>query len=200
MPSRIIPWKAKPRPARGLLHLTASLRAIRPRIWRSFVVPEKVSLAKLHRVLQVLFDWENQHLHFFQFGALRFAPKAQAGKDLEDIAPLGDDYRGITLAQFALDLGDQFAYTYDMGDEWVVDLVVDGAQEGLTPVWCWCTSGERAGPPENCGGPHIFESIAPFLPGALDPDDPWMRQMFPPDYNPSYFDLETLNKNLARLR
>ncbi|MHB1095199.1 MAG: plasmid pRiA4b ORF-3 family protein [Gemmatimonadaceae bacterium] len=200
MRNRVIPWKAKPRPARGLLHLTASLRGLRPRIWRSFVVPEKVSLAKLHRVLQVLFDWENQHLHYFQFGALRFAPKLPRDEEFEGLPPLGDDYRGITLAQFTLDLGDRFAYTYDMGDEWVVDLEVDGAQEGLTPVWCWCTSGARAGPPENCGGPPVFEAMAPLLPLGFDAEDRWMREMFPPDYNPSHFDLETLNKALARLR
>lgn len=147
MSSRVIPWNATPHPARGLLHLTVSLRAIRPRIWRSFVVPEKVPLA--HR---------------------------------------------------ALDLGDRFAYTYDMGDEWVVDLVVDGAQDGLSPAWCWCTSGERSGPPVNCGGPPVLESIAPHLPSAFDSDDRWMRQMVPPEFNPNHFDLETLNKNSARLR
>lgn len=200
MSRRLIPWKTSPTRATGAIHLTATLRGIKPRIWRSFVVPERLTLARLHRVLQELFDWEDQHLHFFQFGNLAFAPAPPKGEEYDDIERLGADYKGIVLSQFALELGDHFSYTYDMGDEWIVDLAVDASQEGLIPTWCWCTSGERASPPENCGGPLFYSAYAPYLPGGYDPDDRESMEAFPPGFDPAAFDIDALNRRLARLR
>jgi len=197
---RVIPWKAMPRPARGMLHLTATLRGLRQAVWRSFVVPEAITLAKLHRVLQTLFEWEDRHLHLFQFGALRFAPHFPRGEEFDGLPPLGDDYRGLTLAQFTLDLGDRFSYTYDMGDEWIVDIVVDAAQEGLRPAWCWCTDGRRAAPPEDCGGPPIYDELVSLLTTGKAEIDGELIPGFAPDFVASRFDLAEINHRLSKLR
>ena len=160
-------------------------------------MPESITLAKLHRVLQALFDWRDQHLHFFQFGSLRFAPAPPKDEEGAEEELLGADYRGITLAQFTLDLGDCFSYTYDMGDEWVVDLTVDGFQEGPVRTRYRCLAGERAAPPDNCGGPLFYDAYAPYLPVGYDPDDSWSLEAFPSDFNPAAFDIDELNRQLA---
>jgi hypothetical protein len=50
-----------------ILQLRAVLRGIGPLIWRRLlVVPSDTSIAQLHEVLQVVFGWEDMHLHRFE--------------------------------------------------------------------------------------------------------------------------------------
>ena len=37
-----------------------------PPVWRRVVVPEKMSFADLHCVIQEIFGWEDMHLHIFE--------------------------------------------------------------------------------------------------------------------------------------
>lgn len=45
------------------LRIRVSLEDIGPPIWRSIQVPDDTKLSKPHRVLQLLFNWEDYHLH-----------------------------------------------------------------------------------------------------------------------------------------
>ncbi|MDD7176567.1 MAG: hypothetical protein SPG09_10555 [Lachnospiraceae bacterium] len=36
-----------------------------PPVWRRVVIPEKLSFENLHQVIQILFGWQNAHLHDF---------------------------------------------------------------------------------------------------------------------------------------
>ena len=36
-----------------------------PPVWRRVMIPEKINFADLHEVIQILFDWEGEHLHDF---------------------------------------------------------------------------------------------------------------------------------------
>jgi len=46
-------------------HLKIALHGVSPMIWRRLVIAENTSLAKLHYVLQSVFDWDDEHLHRF---------------------------------------------------------------------------------------------------------------------------------------
>ncbi len=48
------------------LHVT--LLHIDPPIWRRLRVPGELSLAELHRVLQISMGWTESHLHQFELG------------------------------------------------------------------------------------------------------------------------------------
>lgn len=37
-----------------------------PPVWRRVVIPDKITFAELHEIIQVLFGWEDEHLHEFQ--------------------------------------------------------------------------------------------------------------------------------------
>lgn len=37
-----------------------------PPVWRRVVVPEKMCFEDLHRVIQIIFGWEDMHLHIFE--------------------------------------------------------------------------------------------------------------------------------------
>jgi len=57
-----------------------------------------------------------------------------------------------------------FSYTYDFGDNWEHEILFEGRPAAGPGVkYPLCLEGERAGPPEDCGGPPIFEHILEVL-------------------------------------
>ena len=53
------------RRSRRILRLRASIVDIEPEVWRTIDVDESLTLAQLHTVLQVAFNWFGSHLHRF---------------------------------------------------------------------------------------------------------------------------------------
>jgi hypothetical protein len=49
------------RPSRRILRLRVSIVGIEPEIWRTIDVDDSLSLAELHMVLQVAFNWFGSH-------------------------------------------------------------------------------------------------------------------------------------------
>ena len=47
------------------LRLTTLLRGVHPAVWRRVRLADDLSIADLHRVIQLLMDWEDDHLHRF---------------------------------------------------------------------------------------------------------------------------------------
>ena len=37
-----------------------------PPVWRRVIVPNRITFKELHEVIQILFSWENEHLHEFK--------------------------------------------------------------------------------------------------------------------------------------
>ncbi len=49
-----------------VLQLRVVLRSISPLIWRRLLVRSDTSIARLHRILQIAFGWQDMHLHRFE--------------------------------------------------------------------------------------------------------------------------------------
>jgi hypothetical protein len=56
-----------------VFQLKVTLREIKTPIWRRVQVPGDITLAKLHRVLQIVMGWTNSHLHKFSIGGVDYA-------------------------------------------------------------------------------------------------------------------------------
>ncbi len=52
--------------SRSIYQLHIQLEEIEPAIWRRIIIPGKISLARLHRLLQLAMGWENYHLHLIR--------------------------------------------------------------------------------------------------------------------------------------
>ena len=106
-----------------IYQLKVGLRGATPPIWRRLEVPADISLARLHRIIQVAFAWDGIHLHVFQtpYGEFGIAD-AELGHRAE--AP-------VTLEQVAPTVRSAIRYTYDFGDDWEHDVLVEeGSQPG----------------------------------------------------------------------
>jgi len=173
--------------------IKATLRGIRPPIWRRFLVPADFTLEKTHRVLQTVMGWENCHLYEFRIGRETFGPSDDG---------FGENKKSdkkVTIGE-ALKEGERFVYTYDFGDSWEHELVFEKLvqpEEGkLYPV---CVDGSRACPPEDCGSIPGYEMILQALRGPKTQEDRELVQWVG-RYNPEFFDLKSVNRALKRMR
>lgn len=166
----------------------------RPRIWRRLLVRETMWLSRLHDTIQILFDWFDYQTHAFAFDELRF------GNPLRREELTIEDDRDVTLADLDLERRERFTYGYHFAEGWQVDIKI----EKIEPVtkgmaYPQCVAGERAGPPEDCGGLEAFHDMLACL---KEPDtdlgSEW-REWLGPDYDPDVCDLDKIQKALRKL-
>lgn len=142
----------------GIFQIKVALVGSDPEIWRRLLVPASITLAALHNVLQIAMGWDSSHLHEFRKG------KQYYGMPNPDEVffnvPRTIDDRKVRLDEVLLRVGSNFVYTYDMGDSWEHAIVLEKrlpADPNLT--YPACLGGERACPPEDCGGVYGFYDL-----------------------------------------
>lgn len=167
MPPPSPPARRGRKPKPRLVELRITIADIEPPIWRHVRVPDTYTLHQLHRVIQLLFGWLDYHLYGFRIGKRRYEEPDEEGE--------GEDSTATLLRDLRLTAGARFTYTYDFGDNWVHDIEVkdlyivtplEDDDERLLPR---LYGGERAGPPEDCGGPYAYTEM---LQALLDPGHP----------------------------
>lgn len=177
--------------------IKVGLRGAKPPIWRRLEVPADISLARLHDVIQVAFDWDDCHMHVFEtpygsFGTpdAELGHRSAAQATLEQVAPAADS---------------KLRYTYDFGDDWEHEIVVEKVldRDG-SATYPRCTGGRRAAPPEDCGGIWGYTELIETL---TDPGHPeheerleWLGLDSAADFDPDCFDAEGVTKALSALR
>ena len=140
-----------------------ALLEIRPEIWRQIVVPERYTFWDLHVAIQDAMGWLDYHLHQFDVeGPARAEvtiglPDEEFG---EDILPGWE----VGIASYFTRPGQSASYTYDFGDGWRHEVVLEGLFLG-TPGSRYpaCIAGARACPPEDCGGSHGLKELNKVL-------------------------------------
>lgn len=191
--------------ARRVAKLTASqyqlrieLKHVEPLVWRRVLVPENVTLAKLHIILQGAMGWHGGHLHEYEIARLRY------GTPCDDDWPSDEpvlDERRFRLNRFVETGLRHFRYIYDFGDRWehrvkVEDLVMP--RSGLSLIAC--LAGENACPPEDVGG---YPGYAEFLEALKDPahsEHANMLRWIGGSFDPTAFDLADVNERLATIK
>jgi len=103
--------------------LKVTLEGIRPPIWRRFVLPAGISLAQLHRVLQIVMGWTDSHLHQFERGRVIY------GLPDPDFGGQHEDERRTRLDAVLQREADWMTYEYDFGDSWSHRVVLEKLTE-----------------------------------------------------------------------
>lgn len=204
---------ATDKPAECLFHLKVHLLDISPMIYRRVVVRGDTTIAELHHLIQIFMGWGNAHLHKFHIWGVDYGIRVPYGIYFRD------DPCAVNIAGFGFKAGDKFSYVYDFGDYWQHELRI----EKITPIDSkytipLCTSGKRACPIEDIGGPQAYkEAISEqwhwlFIksPNIINDflrteDLSELREAFydiPNWYikhQPEFFDREKVNRIIARL-
>jgi len=137
--------------------LRITLRHISPLIWRRLLVHGDSTIADLHAVVQTAFDWSDEHLHRFVIQGRYYGAGGRA------------DPSRARLGDFGLRLGERWLYEYDFTDGWQHDIRLEQVVP-LVPGQTYprCIGGQRAAPPEDCGGPWAFLELRQhYSPGHI---------------------------------
>ncbi len=172
-----------------------------PPIWRRLQVPGNANLSWLHAVLQVAMGWTNSHLHQFICGEHVYADPSAQLEAYEGDPPVLDE-RKATLREVAPKIGDALVYDYDFGDSWEHMVMVEEilATKASSATTALCVAGERACPPEDCGGVGGYEELLKALKNRKHPEHKFMKEWLGRPFDAEAFDIAKINSCLRKLK
>ncbi|MBA2664803.1 MAG: plasmid pRiA4b ORF-3 family protein [Bradymonadaceae bacterium] len=145
--------KADVRRKPKIVRLYFEIEGIKPAIWRQIEVPEELTLAGLHEVIQRIMGWQDSELwQFDRPGKVYVLPGQE-----EDSGFPSFDARVTTLGEALGPRAKSIEYGYDFEANWSLLLRVEerfvASAAGLYPR---LVAGGRAAPPDGCGGPKRY--------------------------------------------
>jgi hypothetical protein len=177
--------------------IKVTLRDSQPPIWRRFQVRSDTTLAKFHKILQCVMGWDDTHLHQFIIRGQYYGILAQDEGRRRKVK----DEREYELSDVVPTEGSHFAYTYDFGDNWEHDLVVEKklpTEERIHyPV---CLAGARSCPPEDVGGIPRYEDFLWALNNPNHPEHEEFLEWVGGPFDPDAFDVDEINHLLRATR
>ncbi len=177
-----------------IYEMKVSLKDYRPPIWRRFHVPGRITLYKLHRVLQTVMGWDNYHLYEFRVGEQRYGEP-----DPDHQVEVKSARRFKVDDVFTIE-GARFTYIYDFGDGWIHQVLIErillSEKELKCPV---CIEGKRACPPEDCGGTGGYANLLRIIGNPQDEEYKRMMEWLGGGFDPKHFDMDAVNRGLKRI-
>ncbi|QSB16470.1 plasmid pRiA4b ORF-3 family protein [Natronosporangium hydrolyticum] len=178
---------------RQIYDLRITLTEVTPTVWRRVLLPGAFTLDRVHRVVQLAMGWRDAHLHSFDIDGKQYGP----GELIDDL-DMWDEIE-LRLDQL-VGKGDGFTYTYDYGDWWEHDLVVEdvfGAEpDQRYPL---CVEGARACPIEDVGGPEGYRDYLEAMADPAHPEHDRLLNWYGPGHDPEHFDPGPVTTLLRRL-
>jgi hypothetical protein len=177
--------------------LRVTIAGSKPPIWRELSVPADCTLESLHRIIQIAFDWGNDHLHSFTVNSVEYT-----AQDMEaDYGEEAADGDSVCLYELNLQAKQKFSYLYDFGDSWEHEIKVSKIIPPGEAQWDLsrprCLGGRRAGPLEDSGGIWGYESMLEILKDPHHKDYETVYE-WAGDIDPEYFSLEDINALLEK--
>ncbi|MER7457001.1 plasmid pRiA4b ORF-3 family protein [Micromonospora sp. NPDC126480] len=177
---------------RQIFQLRISLTGVRPPVWRRVLVPGGFTLDRVHRVVQHAMGWRDCHLHSFDIDGRQYAePDPDGELSVHDELDVRLDA--------VVGKGSRFHYTYDFGDWWEHDLLVEDVftadPDERYPA---CLDGGRACPPEDVGGPTGYQALLVALDGSAHAEHHVLREWVGATFDPEAFDAGRVGTLLRR--
>lgn len=142
--------------------------------------------------------WESVHPYAFMIGGTEFVDFS-VGFDTYERRDVCDTRLSDVIP--IQNRRPRFLYEYDFGDSWIHQLIVEerlpADREVTYPI---CLEGERACPPEDCGGAWGY---ADFLEAVRNPDHDEHEEILEwvdEEFDPEKFDVTAANRELRSIR
>ena len=184
-----------------IARLRIELEELEPKIWRRIDMPLSTTLEGLHDAIQMTMGWTFSHLWEFDIDGRCYGDPSF--REFDDEPPIYKA-KGLRLGVLIARGVERFVYTYDYGDNWRHDVIVEEVRDGdLDMEYPAFVDGARRCPPEDVGGPHGFME---FLEAVLDPAHEQHRDMvrwYDGPFDPTGLDEERARfgmENMARRR
>ncbi|MEK3934310.1 plasmid pRiA4b ORF-3 family protein [Sporosarcina sp. FSL W7-1349] len=165
-------------------------------VWRRVLVPLDLSFAEFHEVLQILFGWQNSHLHeFYVFNQTEtiepqpyhspyhvtgdYRPVlniVMAQELMSDSKEVDQAIGKTTVLSDVIPKYTVLKYVYDFGDNWVHEIVVEKFLKDEPVKSPVCLDGEGDAPPEDCGGELGFHEFLAIMEDRSHPEHDSMKQ------------------------
>jgi hypothetical protein len=159
--------------------LRVELDGVRPAVWRRVAAPSRITLDRLHLLIQDAMGWDDQHLYAFE---------TDEGTFVEAPSSYGDypafDERLVAVAN---EPGHHFHYTYDFGDDWSHTVTVEEVREAGPENVPRVLDGAGACPPEDCGGVPGYLALLRALTDPADPDHDDAVERLGAGYDPARY-------------
>lgn len=164
-----------------------------PPVWRRVLVPAAIRLDRLHEVVQAAMGWQNAHLHVFNDGQTNYG---EPDPELE----FRDEHATKLIDLVAP--GGRLEYTYDFGDSWDHEILVEEATVVEPGERCpRCVEGQGACPPEDSGGVGGYLRLVEILADPGHEEHQFMLDWLGLDsrdqFDPARFDPEDANRRLV---
>jgi hypothetical protein len=142
----------KATPADTLFQFKITLLGAEPPIWRRIQFPD-CTLDKLHEYIQTSMGWTNSHLHHFKVGEQLYGDPMLMEESMEEMDYLDSTTTMVSDIIPKSSKKFRFVYEYDFGDSWNHEVLFEGCPAPEAGrKYPWCMEGERACPPDDCGG------------------------------------------------
>jgi hypothetical protein len=181
-----------------LYQLKITLKWSEPPIWRRVVARADMPLNRLHDLIQIVMGWTNSHMHQF------IAGRAYYGQPHPDYADMGAEMlneKRYTVAHLAPAAKSKFIYEYDFGDGWQHEVKVEKI---LPPDAAFqhplCLAGEKACPPEDCGGLGGYYNLLEILADRRHPEHDEMKEWIGGNWDAESFDSNAVNAALKGIK
>lgn len=151
-------------------------------------------LSGLHAAIQSVMGWHDSHLHMFVIDGQRYGVPDEDVDSNYTILEEADHRMNSLLSE-----GQKFLNVYDFGDDWRHEVTVEEVREGsVEEMLPTCIAGERACPPEDCGGPYFYPELLQALSDPFHEDHVRYTEIYD-EHDPEQFDLTLAQKSLKAL-
>jgi hypothetical protein len=182
-----------------IYQIKVTLLGTDPPIWRRLLVPANLTLEQLHNVLQLAMGWEDCHMHEFRIGRQLYGTPDAMEQFLG--GPRAASERTARLFQVLGRARAKAVYTYDFGDTWEHEIVVEkrlpAEPERAYPT---CVAGERHGPPEDCGGIPGFYNLLEAIRDPEHDEHEDLLEWLGEGFDPEAFSVDEVNHRLMPLQ
>ena len=173
-----------------IVALKVTLHDIKPPVWRRLLLPEAMTLADLHQAIQAAMGWHGGHLHAFDIAGRQYGNP----QTVDDVA----SETGLTLNGLLRSGVVRFTYTYDFGDNWEHQVLIERPQPPLDAGrYPACVAGKRNCPPEDCGGPWGYAELLAAIADPAHPEHADQCAWLGEDFDPDEFDVHVADADIA---